>query len=333
MNRVLVIGTGSIGQRHLRNLRALGIDELAACDPDLSRIKTIRQDLDVITFETLSTALEKFRPNMVLICTPPSLHVEQARQVIQAGLDLFIEKPLSHTWDNVEALLNESQSSRSIVQVGYNLRFHPALQQIKQVVTDKTMGRILWARAEFGQYLPDWRPWQDYRQSYTANQKLGGGILLDASHEIDYLMWLLGRPTQVMCMAGKVSNLDVDVEDSATVLFRYADGVHVDIHVDFIQRDYARSLKLVGEEGILVWDFAQGELRLFKTETQRWETFTHNLDNNEMYLAEMRHFLTCVRDRNTPLVSLKEAADVLQVVLGAKKAAEQGLIQELTWQN
>jgi predicted dehydrogenase len=331
MNRALVIGIGSIGQRHLRNLRALSIDELAACDPDLSRIKTIRQDLDVKTFETLSTALEKFRPNIVLICTPPGLHVEQARQVIQAGLDLFIEKPLSHTWDNVEALLNESQASKSIVQVGYNLRFHPALQQIKQVVTDKTMGRILWARAEFGQYLPDWRPWQDYRQSYTAKQRLGGGILLDASHEIDYLTWLLGRPTQVMCMAGKVSNLDVDVEDSATVLLRFADGVYVDIHVDFIQRDYTRSLKLVGEEGILVWNFAQRQLRLFKTETQRWETFVYNLDNNEMYLAEMRHFLTCVRERNTPLVSLEEAADVLQVVLNAKKAAEKGVVQELTW--
>jgi predicted dehydrogenase len=326
-----VVGAGSIGRRHLKNLRTLGVVHLAVCDLDTERLLVVQRDLGAKPFRVLSEGLEEFEPRVVIICTPPNLHVEQARQAIRAGAHVFVEKPLSHTIDGVATLLEEIQASQCVAQVGYNLRFHPALKQVKHLVEQKAIGRVLWARAEFGQYLPDWRPWQDYRQSYTASKELGGGILLDASHEVDYLMWFFGRPTEVICMADKVSNLEVNVEDSATMLLRFSNGTRADVHVDFIQRSYARSCKLVGEKGSIIWDFAKQQTRIYKTETKQWDLIEHRVDNNEMYLKEMDHFLTCVEEKRTPMVDVEQAAAVLDIILAAKEAAKEGKVRQIKW--
>ncbi len=161
------------------------------------------------------------------------------------------------------------------MQVGYNLRFHPGLRKLKELVEAETLGRLLWAYVEAGQYLPDWRPWQDYRQSYTARRDLGGGILLDGSHELDSITWLMGKPTEVMCMAGKVSALEVDVEDCADVLLRFPCGAQADIHLDFVQHGYSRSCKLVGELGTALWDFTSREVKIYLAKTKSWQSFPH----------------------------------------------------------
>src|SRR5690606_21417659 len=115
-------------------------------------------------------------------------------------------------------------------------------------------GKPLWANIEVGQYLPDWRPWQNYRESYTARKELGGGIILDASHEIDYARWLFGEVDTLLCMADKVSDLELNVEDCATVLMRMKSGMQVDVHLDCIQRHYTRHCKIVGANGTMHWD-------------------------------------------------------------------------------
>ncbi len=152
-------------------------------------------------------------------------------------------------------LLRVVADTRLTAQVGYNLRFHAPLERLKQLVEDEVVGRIIWARVEAGSYLPNWRPWQDYRKSYTARRDLGGGIILDGSHELDYTTWLFGLPSELTCMAGKVSQLEVDVEDCATILLRFPSGAQVDVHIDFVQRTPARGCVLAGVEGKLLWDF------------------------------------------------------------------------------
>jgi predicted dehydrogenase len=177
---------------------------------------------------------------------------------------------------------------------------------------------------EAGQYLPDWRPWQDYRHSYTAQRELGGGILLDGSHELDYITWLLGKPVEVLSMAGKVSTLDIDVEDCATVLLRFASGCQVDVHLDFVQRAYSRSCKLVGEKGTAVWDFTSRGVKLFSADTGVWETFAYDFDTNDMYVSEMQDFVRCVDCREPPVVDLLQATEVLKLVLAAKRSSAKG---------
>jgi predicted dehydrogenase len=215
--------------------------------------------------------------------------------------------------DGVDRLLEAASGADRVVQVGYNLQFEPALERVKELIDGGAIGRVVWARAEYGQYLPDWRPWQDYRRSYTARRELGGGIVLDASHELAYLMWLLGTPVEVRAMGGTVGGLEVDVEDSATVLLRFADGAQADVHVDFLQRQPARECKVVGVEGTVVLDLLTGELELLPL----GEREVFRPDDDLAYRAELSHFLDCVRTRANPRVDLAFGRDVLAVALAA----------------
>ena len=328
---VLVVGAGSIGSRHLRNLRALGVARLAACDPDPARQAAAAQEFQVQVFADLRQAIQTATPDLVFICTPPVMHLPQARQAVDAGAHVFVEKPLSHNLDGVDALIAAAGAGKRQVQVGYNLRFHPGVERLKQIVDEGALGRILWAYAEVGQYLPDWRPQQDYRQAYTARRDLGGGILLDASPELDSITVLLGLPAEVACMAGKVSALELDVEDCATVLLRFPAGARADVHVDCVQRGYNRSCKLAGERGSVVWDYPANEMRLYRADRNTWESERLNCQPGDMYIAEVQDFLECVEQGRAPRVDLRQAKQVLEIVLAAKRAAERGTVERMTW--
>jgi len=282
------------------------------------------EQLGIEPHAKLEAALRTVSPDVVFICTPPVHHVHQALQAIRAGAHVFVEKPLSDRLDHIGELASEARSRTRVVQVGYNLRFHPGLLKLKQLLNEGVIGKVLWAHVEAGQYLPDWRPWQDYRESYTARRHLGGGILLDGSHEIDYVLWLFGRPKEVVCMAGKVSSLEVDVEDCASVLLRMAEACQVEIHLDFVQRGYSRSCKIAGEKGTLIWDFTTREVKLYSADTNDWESFPYNFEPNDMYVAEIQHFFNCIASGDAPAVDLEQAAAVLKLVIAAKVSAEKG---------
>lgn len=327
INSALVAGAGSIGRRHLANLRKLGLDRLAACDPHPERLEYVAAEFQAQGFPTIDVGLEKFYPDVVLVCTPPVHHVAQAMQALRAGAHVFIEKPLSNRMDGLTELREEAAKRGAVVQVGYNLRFHAPIQKLKQLVDEAVVGKILWAHVEAGSYLPDWRPWQDYRKSYTAIRELGGGILLDGSHELDYVTWLFGAPCEVACMAAHVSELQVNVEDCATVLLRFPNGTRADVHVDFIQRGYSRNCTLIGPEGKLHWNFAGNSVQIFRP-GDMVETMAFDCEVNGMYLAEMAHFLECAETGAAPRFGLEDAILTLRIALAARKSSE-----EKTWVN
>ena len=329
--KVLVAGCGSIGRRHLTNLKALGVKSLAGCDPDAERAREISAELGVPIFSDYSAALRKLKPDAVLVCTPPVFHLSQALQAMRAGAHLMIEKPLADRLEGTDALATEARDQHRKVQIAYNLRFHPGLLKLRDLIQTGELGRVFWVRAEAGQYLPDWRPSQDYRQSYTARRDLGGGILLDGSHEIDYLMWLLGKPVDVFCRSGKVSALEVDVEDSASMFLRFPGGAQAELHLDFVQRTYSRTCKVIGELGTALWDFSALELRWFLAKNEEWQSFPYSFEANDMYVAEVRHFLESLETGEAPLVSLAQGQDVVRVVEAAKASAAMGQTHTLEW--
>jgi predicted dehydrogenase len=316
---VLVVGAGSIGRRHMTNLRHLGSQKLAATDPDPGRLSPVVDELGVAGFPDLDEALRMVQPDVVFVCTPPAFHIEHALRAIRSGADVFIEKPLSHRLEGVAALRSEADKLARVVHVGYNLRFHPGIQTLKRLVEGGAAGRILWARAEVAQYLPDWRPWQDYRQSYTACHELGGGIILDASHEIDYMLWLLGPPSELTCMAGKVSELDVNVEDCATMLIRLRSGAQADVHMDFAQRTASRSCVVAGDRARLEWDNAENQVRILRPNAAP-EVIKYDFEANQMYLAEVENFFSCVQAR-VANSSLADSELTLRVALAALSSA------------
>jgi predicted dehydrogenase len=208
------------------------------------------------------------------------------------------------------------------VHVGYNLRFNPGIRILKRLLEEGVAGRILWARAEVTQYLPDWRPWQDYRDGYTANRALGGGIILDASHEIDYILWLLGPARELTCMAGQVSGLEVNVEDCATILIRLRSGAQADVHMDFAQRTASRSCVLAGDRARLEWEYAQNQVRIVRPECAT-ELIKYDFESNQMYIAEVEDFFSCVHSRVTANHSLGESELTLEVALAALTSASE----------
>jgi glutamate-1-semialdehyde aminotransferase/spore coat polysaccharide biosynthesis protein SpsF (cytidylyltransferase family)/predicted dehydrogenase len=329
--KALILGCGSIGRRHAQNLAALGLTRLGFCDTNAEALEHCRTQIGGATYRDYGAALKEFRPQLVLICTPPVYHVEQALTALKAQAHVFIEKPLSHESSGIQSLISEARRRDRIVQIGYNMRFHPGLQILKELVDSGKIGRVMWLNVEAGQYLPDWRPWQHYRESYSARHELGGGIILDGSHELDYICWLLGKPTEVMCRAEHLSSLDVDVEDSAWIYLTFPERRRAELHLDFVQRAYTRTCKIVGEAGTAFWDFNVQEVRWFAADQPGWQSIPFSFEPNDMYVEEMVHFLESLGSRTGPMIDLEQGRDVIRVVEAAKKSSEEGRAQALNW--
>lgn len=333
--RLLVIGCGSIGKRHMRNLLYLGVDDLVAFDIRVEQRRDVVAQLGIDTVKNLESAWER-RPDAVVVAAPTYLHVPLALQAALHGCHLFIEKPLSNSLDGIDGLLEAVKRRNLITLVGCNMRFHPGLMTIKRLLLEQAVGRVIAARVEVGQYLPDWHPWEDYRQSYSAQSRQGGGVILDAIHEIDYIRWLLGEVLSATCFAAKLSQLQIDTEDTAALLLRFESGAVGEVHLDYIQRAYSRSCQVIGEEGTLRWDYTAGEVRWYSAHTQQWKLFSNPpaWESNQMYLDEMKHFLRCLAGEDSPSLDVFEGARVLEIALAAKASAQQRRWMELggqTW--
>jgi predicted dehydrogenase len=326
--KFLVVGCGSIGKRHLANLRSLGVDQLMAVDPDASRRQEVVALFDLEAFANLDSALQR-SPHAVLICTPNSLHLQGALAVARAGCHLFVEKPLSHTLNGVEALIQEVEKKGLVTFIGCNFKFHPSFVKMKEIIDSGVLGRILSARCQFGQYLPDWHPWEDYRKSYSARSDLGGGILLD-SHEFDYMQWYLGAVDQVFCMASKLSDLEIDTEDTAAVLLKFKSGTIAEAHLDYTQRAYQRNYEFFGENGTLKWDFQERKVWLYLASENKWEVFEEprNYDLNDMYKEEMKHFIESIMNEKETITDLLAGWRTLKLIMAAKASAKDGKMKK-----
>ncbi|MFH2021080.1 MAG: Gfo/Idh/MocA family oxidoreductase [archaeon] len=327
--KFLVIGCGSIGRRHMKNLLCMG-HEVVGADLSAEYRKWIEENLHIQAVENAEAALNVAgnrmqKPDAVLVCTPPSTHVELASIALKAGIHVFVEKPLSNTLEGVEDLIKLAKSKKLCLAVGYNFRFSKRLMKVKELVDSGSIGKVLYARILIGQYLPDWRPWQDYRKSYTSSKKLGGGIILDASHELDYARWLFGEIDSICCMADKLSSLEVETEDVAEILLKTAGSVIINIHLDFVRRDRARTCEIVGEKGTIRWDAISGKLSLVsfdKDGAADEQAFDLADDLNDMYVSELSHFIDCMKNKKKPLVDGTEGKTSLLLALKAKESSE-----------
>ncbi len=327
--RFAVLGCGSIGTRHLANLLALGAGEMVGCDPRSDRRHEVEACFGIRCVATLDEVWE-FRPQAALVTVPTSLHVPVALQAAERGCHLFVEKPLADRLEGTDALLDRVQQRGLVSLVGCNMRFHPGLRRVKQLLEERAVGRVTSARAEVGQYLPDWHPQEDYRQNYSAKHSLGGGVILDAIHELDYIRWLLGEVTAVTCFAGRVSGLEIETEDTAGILLRFASGAIGEVHLDYVQRAYRRTCQVIGDQGTILWDYGARQVSWFSAATSQWHTIADPPDwqPNAMYVDELKHFLACLDGRERPVLDAADGRRVLEIALAAKTANETGRVVE-----
>lgn len=320
--KILIIGGGSIGQRHLRNLKKIGIKEIGVVEINKKKIEDIAEKYRVETYKELKNALKE-KWDAIFICTPPATHTKIAIIAIKKETPIFIEKPLSNNLRNIKFLIKTIKINKVPAMVGYNLNFHPQLREIKKILKKKLLGKIWGTRAEFGQYLPDWHPWEDYRSGYSAQKRLGGGIILDDIHEIDYLYHLFGKIKKISALAEKISNLKIDTEDYAELTLWFKNGILGEIHMDYLQRIPVRNLKIIGEKGTLIWDIRESELRYFLIKNKKWHSKKiKNFDFNQTYLKEIKYFLSCIRNHTKPQPDLNRGYEALKIALAAKKSAK-----------
>ena len=316
--KILIVGFGSIGRRHFENLSKLSFDDILVCDLDPKMSDHALLSKKVPFFTSIDAALLE-NPQVVFLANPTSIHISTAIKAAQQGCDLFIEKPLSNTWDEVDKLIEIASSQQLICLVAYVMRFHPGLRAVKNLIESQAVGKIISAHAQVGQWLPDWRPGSDYRLSYSADSKQGGGVLLDLSHELDYLFWLLGPLEEIFALSGHRSSLDIQSEDVASILMKFGTGAIAELHLDYIQRPPQRNLQILGENGTIEWDYYSQNTRIFDINTKEWRNVWSDqaFDRNQMYLNEILHFMECVQNRTKPLIDLHQGAYVLKTVLAA----------------
>jgi predicted dehydrogenase len=325
--KALVIGGGSVGRRHLQNLRDLSVEEVALVEPDVQRRKTLVDELGVFGFSHFDEGLD-WSPDFAVVATPTHLHAEQALQIARRGLNLFVEKPLCHRVSGLHELAELVDQKDLISLVGCNMRFHPGPAKVKELLQQNNVGKILFARIHVGSYLPDWRPGTDYRATYAASEETGGGCILDCIHEIDLARWYLGEVSDVFCIADHVSSLEISTEDVATLILRHVSGSVSEVHLDYVQRTFERGCQIVGQLGSIFWDYSQGQVRLYDATSDQWTFFDQPRDwqLNQMYVDEMRHFLDSVREHRPTALSIPGAVADMQIAFAAKESSRKGAL-------
>jgi predicted dehydrogenase len=319
--KFLIAGFGSIGRRHFQNLLALGEKDIILYRTGKSTLPD--EELDGFTIETdFETALAN-RPDAVIIANPTAMHMDVAVPAAAAGCHILVEKPVSHDLVRVGELQAALDRSGARLLVGFMFRFHPGLQQVKAWMDAGAVGAPLSVRAHWGEYLPDWHPWEDYRKGYAARADLGGGVVRTLSHPLDYLLWLLGD-AEVAAAATSNLGLNLEVEDCADILLRFKRGTLGSVHLDYVQRPPAHSLEITGSEGLIRWDFLTGATMRYVPEGDHWEKFDLpvGFDRNELFLAQMRHFLAVVRGEADPICTLAEGVRVQTLIEAVYAAAE-----------
>jgi len=316
--RIAVVGCGSIGERHLRNLRSLGFAPIGI-DPDATR----RQAVAALGMQS-EPSLDGVDVDAVLVCTPATEHARIAIDALAAGRDVFVEKPLAASTADARRIQEAVSRTDRLLAVGYNLRFEPALRALQQALVAGRIGRLLHARFEFGQFLPNWRPTRDYRATVTAQAAMGGGILLEASHELDLLRWLCGEWRAVTAIVRRLGDLDIDVEDTVAAIVESATGVVAEVHLDCLRRGYVRTTTCIGTTGTLEWDLRAGATLI--DANGKSEHVAGPADPNDMYVFELQDFLARVRDRVAPIVGAEEGVAALELLEAMRASSKSGQV-------
>lgn len=333
LERILIVGLGSIGSRHARLARETipGVQIAALRHRECDDIPTDGIDY---CFTSPDEAM-RFRPQAAVISNPASHHLEFALPLARAGVHLLVEKPIACASEGVHELIDICQAKDAILMVAYNQRFSPALQRFRESLGNELIGRVLSVRAEVGQYLPGWRPGVDYRNTVSARAELGGGVLLELSHEIDYLRWLFGDIQWVSAVLRAQSDLEIDVEDTALLTLGFAGRngekpLIASLNIDFVRQDSIRTCVAIGESGTLKWNAINGTVELFKKGESSWQTlFSSSPQRDESYVAEWHHFLGCIGKGTPPLISGQDGLAVLNVIQAARLSSAKRAVVEI----
>jgi predicted dehydrogenase len=315
--KFLIAGFGSIGRRHFQNLLSLGIHDILFLRSHRSTLPD--DEIADYRVETDIHSALQHKPDAVIVSNPTSLHLDVAIPAAEMECHLLLEKPISHSMARVDVLQQAVKKGGSRVLVGYQFRFHPGLQKIEVLLGDQAIGIPTSVRAHWGEYLPGWHPWEDYRQGYSARSELGGGVTLTLSHPLDYLRWLLGEVESLWAFTGSQSGLGLNVEDTAEIGLKFDNGVIGSVHLNYIQQPPVHHLEIVGTHGTIRWDSSDGIVHVYQNKSKAWDFHPPcpGYSRNDLFIEEMKHFIQVVEGRCVPICSLQDGIRALDLALMA----------------
>lgn len=339
--KVLFLGLGGVGQRHLRNLRQIRPDVRIGAVRHTGRTFEITPELRadaainieekyaIACYPDLDTAVSDFGPDFAIIATPSNTHASLALALVRRGVPVFLEKPISDHEADLDELLRETEARGVAVMVGYMLRFHPGARRLKELFDARVLGAIQSAHIVADTYMPEWHPYEGVSDFYAGRSDLGGGTVLTNIHLVDLLHWMLGSPDRLWCRGGKRSAYDIDVEDTVTALFDYTDSagsLPVSLNMSFVQKPVANEMTFRCASGTLGWDLGTGRVTVGTNgEGPRTDAFTDHAWN-DMFVEELEHFIECLDNGSAPETALETVVGGHRMALAMKASLASGEI-------
>lgn len=317
MTILAVVGMGSIAKRHLENLRLLHPAARIYVVSASGKNTTLPESADaVVSLDELIAC----GPDYVIVASPAPYHADLAQKLLVHNIAVLIEKPLAHNLQTCLSLQKFCQEQAyNAVAVGYCLRFLPSALVVKKYLDQGLLGTVYNVQANVGQYLPGWRADKDYKDSVSASKALGGGALLELSHELDYLQWLLGDLSLQHSWLRTTNELGLAVEDIADLVLLSDKNVYVTVHLDFIQKSTQRSCEFIGQHGRLVWDLLANTVTLYHAAGIDSLYAEPEYNKNEMYLAMLTAFGSMSQGGSSSLATVTSATKVVQLIDEAKQ--------------
>ncbi len=319
---ILIVGAGSAGQRHARNLGALGC-RISAFDPRADRLEEIGRQLALIgRYTALEEALASGEFDGYVIASPPAFHVPQVLQVLDRRSGwVLCEKPLSLSAPESSKLRRHAER----ILLGYTYRWWPPIRRLRQRMLSGEVGAIRNVRFVMSAHLQDWHPWEKYQEFFMSRREMGGGALLDESHFIDLMLWFLGAPASLYAQVDKISDLEIDSDDNVDILAAYPNGTRVNLHLDLIGRPHDRSITIVGEQGTLVYSYEENAVKVGHEGARKWEVESFDCERNEMFVGAARELLALMSGEVKQVsCSVQDGIRTLELVDACRESALTG---------
>lgn len=327
--KVSVFGSGSIGLRHLNNLiklkKELKIDTIFSYDVKNKKKFLEKSNNKKFQF-TQDIKLASQNCDVAFICVPTHLHNQTIKKILKyTNCHFYIEKPLSSSIKNCKKTLDKIKKLKKKVAVGYMLVNHPVILKVQSLLKKKKIGSVVFAKAECGYYLPNWHPWEDYRKFYMAHKNQGGGVLLDTSHEINYLQRLFGKVKSLQGLVGKYSNLEISSDDFSLSLLNFKlHNIIGHVHLDLLQFEKSRYLKIIGTKGVIEASLVDNKIKVFLNDKKKAIVMKLNFDFNNIYFTQLREFWRLIKNKKNNLCTGDEAYHTMQIIEAIRKSNRLG---------
>ena len=326
---IIIIGAGSIGKRHIKNLISIGQENITAVDKNIRQLEECNKLFPQIKTLSINEELPFHKYDVVFICTPPDSHLKLLDKAINAGCHCFMEKPFALTTEGIETLLKKAENKKLKIMTGFNMRYLPLIIELREKITLGSVGKVLSCRISLSSYMPNWHPQEDYRKSFMAFHKTGGGALFDFVHGLDLAQWFLGPIEKIFCLK-QTSLLQMETDDMAALIAKTKTGTIMMFYFDFVDRVHRKSIDIIGTEGTITWDLSTEEtLQHYSVKTNERTKINKKTDYNSCYVLEVEDFFKALESDMSVESNGYNGLSTMKVLDAARKSSQSNKFEKV----